>query len=194
LFLVGIAGDPVSDVAQAVAAYHFGSLLSAGNLTAGIAELHQLTRAYQSLASSRATGRAGFFIAANQEGGEVQSLQGPGFPAIPPALTQGSLSSSVLERQAAVWGGELRSAGFNLDLAPVMDVVPAGTADRNQPIGMLEREFGYSPATVAAHGARSSGGCSRQESRPPPSIPGAGPGSRQHRFHRRSRGQRDRAA
>jgi hypothetical protein len=66
LFLVGIAGDPVSDVAQAVAAYHFGSLLSAGNLTAGIAELRQLTRAYQSLASSRATGRAGFFIAANQ--------------------------------------------------------------------------------------------------------------------------------
>jgi hypothetical protein len=66
LFLVGIAGDPVSDVARAIAAYHFGSLLSAGNLTAGIAELRQLTRAYQSLASSRATGRAGFFIAANQ--------------------------------------------------------------------------------------------------------------------------------
>jgi beta-N-acetylhexosaminidase len=152
LFLVGIAGDPVSDVAQAVAAYHFGSLLSAGNLTAGVAELQQLTRGYQSLASSRATGGVRFFIAANQEGGEVQSLRGPGFSAMPSALAQGSLPTSVLQQQAAVWGRELRSAGFNLDLAPVMDVVPAGTADQNQPIGMLDREFGYSPATVAAHG------------------------------------------
>jgi beta-N-acetylhexosaminidase len=152
LFLVGIAGDPVSDVAQAVAAYHFGSLLSAGNLTAGVAGLQQLTRGYQSLASSRATGGVRFFVAANQEGGEVQSLQGPGFSAMPSALAQGSLSTSALQQQAAVWGRELRSAGFNLNLAPVMDVVPAGTADQNQPIGMLEREFGYSPAMVAAHG------------------------------------------
>jgi beta-N-acetylhexosaminidase len=152
LFLVGIAGDPVSDVAQAVATYHFGSLLSAGDLTAGVAGLRQLTRGYQSLASSRATSGVHFFIAANQEGGEVQSLQGPGFSAMPSALAQGSLSTSVLQQQAAVWGRELRSAGFNLNLAPVMDVVPAGTADENQPIGMIQREFGYTPATVAAHG------------------------------------------
>jgi beta-N-acetylhexosaminidase len=152
LFLVGIAGDPVSDVAQAVATYHFGSLLSAGDLTAGVAGLRQLTRGYQSLASSRATSGVRFFIAANQEGGEVQSLQGPGFSAMPSALAQGSLSTSVLQQQAAVWGRELRSAGFNLNLAPVMDVVPAGTADENQPIGMIQREFGSTPATVAAHG------------------------------------------
>jgi len=153
LFLVGLAGDPVSDVAQAVAAYHFGSLLSAGNLTVGAAELNQLTSGYQSLASARGTGQVRFFIAANQEGGEVQSLQGPGFAAIPPALVQGQLSAADLQQQAAVWGRELRSAGVNLDLAPVMDVVPPGTADQNQPIGMLQREFGDSPAAVALHGA-----------------------------------------
>jgi beta-N-acetylhexosaminidase len=152
LFLVGMAGDPVSDVAEAVTAYHFGSLLTAGNLTAGVASLRQLTRGYQSLASSGATGRVGFFIAANQEGGEVQSLQGPGFAAMPSALVQGSLSARALERQAVTWGLELRSAGFNLDLAPVMDVVPPGTADENEPIGMVQREFGDNPATVAAHG------------------------------------------
>jgi beta-N-acetylhexosaminidase len=152
LFLVGLAGDPASDVAQAVTTYHFGSLLTAGNLTAGVAGLRQLTRAYQSLASSRATGKVRFFIAANQEGGQVQSLQGPGFSAIPSALAQGSLSTPVLQQQAEVWGRELRSAGFNLDLAPVMDVVPPGTADQNQPIGMVQREFGDNPATVAAHG------------------------------------------
>jgi beta-N-acetylhexosaminidase len=152
LFLVGLAGDPVSGVAQAVTAYHFGSLLSAGNLTAGVAGLRQLTRGYQALASSRGTGKVRFFIAGNQEGGEVQSLQGPGFAPMPSALVQGGLSVAVLQQQAALWGRELRSAGFNLDLAPVMDVVPPGTAAQNQPIGMFQREFGDSPATVAAHG------------------------------------------
>jgi beta-N-acetylhexosaminidase len=33
-----------------------------------------------------------------------------------------------------------------------MDVVPPGTAGRNQPIGALRREFGSDPQTVAAHG------------------------------------------
>jgi beta-N-acetylhexosaminidase len=153
LFLVGIAGDPVSDVAQAVAAYHFGSLLTAGDLTAGAAEIRQLTRGYQSLATSRATGKVRFFIAANQEGGEVQSLQGPGFTAMPSALVQGTLSARFLQQEAAAWGRELKSADVNLDLAPVMDVVPAGTADQNQPVGMVQREFGFTPAAVAPHGA-----------------------------------------
>jgi beta-N-acetylhexosaminidase len=33
-----------------------------------------------------------------------------------------------------------------------MDVVPPGTAARNQPIGVLRREYGSDPQTVAAHG------------------------------------------
>ena len=33
-----------------------------------------------------------------------------------------------------------------------MDVVPPGTAQQNQPIGALRREFGSDPQTVAAHG------------------------------------------
>jgi beta-N-acetylhexosaminidase len=33
-----------------------------------------------------------------------------------------------------------------------MDVVPYETAAQNQPIGMVQREFGYDPATVAVHG------------------------------------------
>ncbi len=152
LFLVGIAGEPVSDVAQAVRTYHFGSLLFEGDSSASAAQIRQMTRGVQSLASAQTTAQVGFFIAANQEGGEVQQLQGPGFSAIPPALDQGQLSVRELQRQAAAWGRELRSAGVNLDLAPVMDVVPSATAGANQPIGMLQREFGFSPAPVAAHG------------------------------------------
>src|SRR5580693_5932065 len=127
LFLVGIAGAPAADVARAVRTYHFGSLLWQGTSTAG--------------------------VAANQEGGQVQELQGPGFTVIPPALTQGQLSAAELQRQAAAWGRELRSAGVNLDLAPVMDVVPAATASQNAPIGALQREFGHTPKTTGSHGS-----------------------------------------
>ena len=153
LFLVGIAGDPGTVVARAVAAYHFGSLLFGTTSAAGVEEDRQLALASQALASARATARVRFFIAADQEGGEVQRLRGPGFAAISSALAQGQLSPGALQQLAAAWGHELSSAGVNLDLAPVMDVVPPGTADLNQPIGVLQREFGDNPQTVAAHGA-----------------------------------------
>jgi beta-N-acetylhexosaminidase len=152
LFLVAILGDPGYVVAPAVSTYHFGSLLMATASTAGVAEIRQVTRAAQALATARTTAGVRFFLAANQEGGEVLGLQGPGFSVIPSALAQGQLSASALRRQAEAWARQLRSAGINLDLAPVMDVVPPGTASQNQPIGMLQREFGFTPATVAAHG------------------------------------------
>jgi beta-N-acetylhexosaminidase len=152
LFLVGIAGNPIAEVAQAVTTYHFGSLLFGTDTTAGVTGIRQLTRKIQALTSSYATAGVRFFIAANQEGGEVQNLQGPGFAQIPPALDQGQLTPADLQRQAADWGRELSSAGVNLNLAPVMDVVPPGTAAENQPIGALQREFGDTPAIVADHG------------------------------------------
>jgi beta-N-acetylhexosaminidase len=152
LFLVGIAGEPVADIAQAVGTYHFGSLLFGSDSTASTAQIRQMSRAVQALASAEATAKVRFFIAANQEGGQVQQLQGPGFAAIPSALDQGRLSARELQRDAAAWGRELRSAGVNLDLAPVMDVVPPGTASQNQPVGALQREFGFSPAAVGTHG------------------------------------------
>jgi len=152
LFMVGIADGLSSEVARAVTAYHFGSLLFGTTSTASLTEVRQVTAADQSLASAAATARVRFFISTDQEGGEVQRLRGPGFAAIPSAVAQGELARGVLRRDAAEWGRELRLAGVNLDLAPVMDVVPPGTAPRNQPIGALMREFGSDPDTVAAHG------------------------------------------
>src|SRR5207247_6222379 len=61
-------------------------------------------------------------------------------------------SPSLLQSRAAAWGTELRAAGINFNYAPVMDVVPAGTDARNQPIGVLQREYGHDPATVGSHG------------------------------------------
>jgi beta-N-acetylhexosaminidase len=151
LFLVGVTGDiagPEIDAAEKT--YHFGSLLL--NVSAaGTATLAGRTAVMQSLASS-GTGGVKFFIAANQEGGKIQQLTGPGFATMPSAVEQGGWSASTLRQSAANWGTELRAAGVNLDLAPVMDVVPAGTAASNAPIGALEREFGSDPASVGAHG------------------------------------------
>lgn len=151
LFLVGIAGEPAADVAQAVRAYHFGNLLWQGTSAAGLAADRRDSQAIQALASS-ATSGARFFVAANQEGGQVQELQGPGFTPIPSALAQGQLPVAELQQQAATWGRQLRSAGVNLDLAPVMDVVPSLTASQNAPVGALQREFGHTPQAAGSHG------------------------------------------
>lgn len=152
LFLVGVPGDVAgSQLGAAVRSYHFGSLLLTES-AAGAAALAEQTTAMQSLALS-GTGNVGFFIAANQEGGAVQQLTGPGFAAMPSALTQGGWPVHTLRAAATQWGTDLRAAGVNLNLAPVMDVVPEGTAAGNAPIGALMREFGSDPATNGAHGA-----------------------------------------
>ena len=93
-----------------------------------------------------------FFVAANQEGGLIQAMQGPGFSVIPSAVVQGSWAPTLLQSRAAVWATELRAAGINFNYAPVMDVVPPGTDAQNQPIGALQREYGHDPATVGSHG------------------------------------------
>jgi beta-N-acetylhexosaminidase len=153
LFLVGLPQNQAdAAVAAAVRSRHFGSVVFGMTSHAGAAQLRAATAAVQSLATSQATADVRFFIAANQEGGQVQALRGPSFPAIPAATAQGTTPPASLQQQAAAWGRELRSAGVNLNLAPVMDVVPPGTAQQNQPIGALEREFGSDPATVATHG------------------------------------------
>jgi beta-N-acetylhexosaminidase len=93
-----------------------------------------------------------FLVAANQEGGEIQQLSGPGFGVMPSELVQGTWTTSALRAQAQTWGSELHAAGVNLNLAPVMDVVPQATAASNQPIGALDREFGYDPQGNGEHG------------------------------------------
>jgi beta-N-acetylhexosaminidase len=151
LFLVGVPDDLAgSDTVQAVDAYHFGSVLLPKN-DEGTAEMAAGAAAIQALAPT-ATGGVKFLVAANQEGGEVQQLTGPGFDVMPSELVQGTWTTSALRAQAQTWGSELHAAGVNLNLAPVMDVVPEATAASNAPIGALDREFGFDPQTNGEHG------------------------------------------
>jgi beta-N-acetylhexosaminidase len=151
LFLVGVDGNVAGpELTAAERTYHFGSLLL-NKTSAGTAALAAQTAAMQELAPS-GTGGIRLFIAANQEGGEIQQLTGPGFATMPSALQQGSWALTTLRATATDWGTDLRAAGVNLDLAPVMDVVPQGSAASNAPIGALDREFGFDPVTNGEHG------------------------------------------
>jgi beta-N-acetylhexosaminidase len=154
LFMLGIDGGSLSPAdVSAIVTDHLGSVFVVNRRTDGVDGVGQLTRAIQALAPGSAAGRVGMFVAADQEGGLVQRLNGPGFSTIPPATQQGQLSAATLEQSATNWGKELKTAGVNVNLAPVMDVVPPGTDAINKPIGALNREFGHDPATVGDHGA-----------------------------------------
>ncbi len=153
LFVLGLAADRLGpDETAAVTEHHLGSVWFTETTSAGVAGVRAVADAVQALATHRATARVRFFVAANQEGGEIQALRGPGFSTIATAVDQGTLSSAELKRDAAGWGQELVAAGVNWNFAPVMDVVPPGADATNQPIGVLHREFGHDPGTVGVHG------------------------------------------
>ena len=151
LFVVGVDGNIAGpELTAAEHTYHFGSLLL-NKTGVGTAALAAQTAVMQELAPS-GTGGVRFFIAANQEGGQIQQLSGPGFAVMPSELVQGTWAPGTLRTAATNWGTDLRAAGVNLDLAPVMDVVPQRTAASNAPIGALDREFGFDPVTNGEHG------------------------------------------
>jgi beta-N-acetylhexosaminidase len=153
LFLVGVPSNAATpDVVAAVNQYHFGSVLLTKS-AASVSALAGGAAGIQALATQQGTGGVRFLVAANQEGGEVQQLSGPGFSVMPSALAQGQFSVGTLRADAEQWGSQLKAAGVNLDLAPVMDVVPQATAASNGPIGQYDREFGYDPVTNGTHGA-----------------------------------------
>ena len=149
LFLVGVAGNVAgAQLTAAERSYHFGSLL----LTKSAAGTEALARQTTAMQELTGTGGIGLFIGANQEGGQIQQLTGPGFDVMPSALVQGGWPLSTLRSAATQWGTDLHAAGVNLNLAPVMDVVPTATAASNAPIGQLDREFGSDPQANGEHG------------------------------------------
>src|SRR5205814_7823040 len=143
LFLLGLANDQLGPAEQsAIRTYHFGSAWFVEQSSAGATAIRAVADAVQALATPDTTASIRFFVAANQEGGIIQSLKGPGFSTIPSALDQSAIDPATLQSSAALWGRELASAGVNLNFAPVLDVVPPGTDAQNEPIGALRRGYG----------------------------------------------------
>lgn len=143
LFVVGVPADALGR-GEDLAGQGVGGLFLAGRPAGSAAELAGLTAGWQ----ERAEGPE-LWIAVDQEGGSVQSLKGPGFDRLPPATEQGDLPPDRLAGLAAGLGAQLGGAGVNLNLAPVVDVVPAGTESGNGPIGYFDRQYGATGAEVA---------------------------------------------
>ncbi|GAB3590027.1 glycoside hydrolase family 3 protein [Angustibacter peucedani] len=154
LFMVGApATGPVGTTAAQITKYHVGNVMLTGRSSAGTAATKRLTTSLKARATSSATHGVPLFVATDQEGGKVQVLSGPGFSTIPSALHQGGWWPSTVRAKAETWGRQLRAAGVNTDLAPVLDTVPsAAFAPKNAPIGYYQREFGYTTARVSTRG------------------------------------------
>jgi beta-N-acetylhexosaminidase len=142
LFVVGVRLDDLSPGA-ALAQQGVGGLFLAGRSQAPASQLAATTGHWQAAAAG-----PGLWVAADQEGGQVQTLSGDGFTRLPSALAQGRLPARELAAVADEMGGSLASAGLNLDLAPVADIVPPDSAAANPPIGAFDRQYGGTAAQV----------------------------------------------
>lgn len=118
------AGSDPSSLQDLIMNRHVGSVLIIGNWNSGTAGVAAATSALQSYAPSN-----------------NRLLM---------TTDQGTMSTDQLRRSAAVWGSQLKSAGINVDLAPVVGTV---TVDRatNDPVGALDRDFGLDAAGNADH-------------------------------------------
>jgi beta-N-acetylhexosaminidase len=150
LLMVAVSSGGVSSsAATAIDDSRAGSVLLLGNTTAGSARVAAVIERARSAA--RTPEDVDTLVAADQEGGQVQRLQGKGFDRIPSARQQAQDSPAALRSRAARWGQQLKRAGVDADLAPVADVVPKSLQNRNQPVGVLRRGYGSDPKAVAAH-------------------------------------------
>ena len=128
---------------------HVGGVFLAGRSGAGVEAVRALTDELTSLVATASTRGTPLLVATDQEGGDVQVLTGPGFSDIPSARRQGASGTESLTASAAAWGAELATAGINMNLAPVADLVDIADPAGNEPIGRWGREYGHNAAAVS---------------------------------------------
>ena len=91
LFLLGLANDRLGAAELgAIRNQHVGSVWFTAQTSIGIAGIRAIADDVQAQVSPASTADVGFFVAANQEGGLIQALKGPGFSTIPSAIVQAS--------------------------------------------------------------------------------------------------------
>src|SRR4051794_41516108 len=129
LLLVGVPADDPGGGAAGLAGVPVGGVFLQGRNWADAAAVGA------AVAQLQAPSAVPLQVAVDQEGGLVQTLKGPGFDRLPTATEQGRLPPDELRTGITTAAQQLRSAGITLDLAPVADVVPAGTEAANPPIG-----------------------------------------------------------
>ena len=148
LLMVGVPSSSPSQAAGLIRSERVGGVFLHGRTTTSATGLASRLASLQRLA--RRTSGVGVDIGVDQEGGQVRLLRGPGFVQLPSASVQGTWTAAELAARTAASARSLRAGGITMNLAPVADVVPAGTAADNPPIGRLQRQYGSTPGAVAA--------------------------------------------
>lgn len=138
MIVTGLSGTTApTSVLSAVRKGEVGSVILMGtNTLGGVNETRSLTSELQ--AAARAGGNPGLLIMTDQEGGEVKRLPGP------PGLAADEMGDPrVAAYEGRATAQLLRSAGVNVDLAPVADV-----ARIHGFMAAEHRTFGSTPAVV----------------------------------------------
>jgi beta-N-acetylhexosaminidase len=161
--MVGTPADRIDPATRSqVRRLHVGNVMLTGRSAGGVRAPARVARAMQRQVGPGSTGGVPLFVGTDQEGGLVQVLRGRGLSDLPTGLRQGGWSPRHLRRAAEAWAHQLRRAGVNVNLAPVLDTVPGPRAARhNPPIGRYQREYGYTPSAVRRHGLAFARGMSR---------------------------------
>ncbi len=146
LIWVGMYASDPHGADRYVADYDVGGVVLLGGFHSGVSA----TRAATGHIASFADPRVKLVVAADQEGGYVQQLQGSGFSTIPTAYYQGrTWTPSTIQTRTAAWAGQLKAAGVNVNLAPVADTVNKDFMPYNRPIGYYQRNYDYVADRVA---------------------------------------------
>ena len=136
LLMVGLQPTGSSSrLAAQVRSQRLGGVIYLGGWSGGTASMARISARLQKAAGGS------LLVAADQEGGQVQQLRGPGFTRMPSARAQADTGARTEEANVRAWSRELRAAGVTINLAPVADTVPTSIGAANQPIGRFRRDF-----------------------------------------------------
>lgn len=141
--IVGFNGTTLDDeLKHAIDTLNVGGLILFTRNIASPAQVQELCGAAQAYAA--ACGNPPLFVAIDQEGGVVARLKPP-FTQFPGNPFMRSTADAV--GFARITARELKQIGVNMNMAPVLDVAPAGGASV-----MRQRVFGDDPHWVARMG------------------------------------------
>ncbi len=146
LYMMAVTGSQIGpQEAQHLRDLGIGSVVLLKTPAIGLDAVRQVTNSIVSAGSDKIP----VLVSADQEGGLVQRLAGPGFSTIPAATVQATWSTSGLTMSWMAYASQMRAAGVLMNLAPVTDLVTPGDVATNAPIGQLHRNYGTSTTSVA---------------------------------------------
>ena len=149
LFMVGLPGTELDDSTRnLIEAYGINNFILFKRNAENPEQIRTLCLGLA--AACRAAGLGAPLISIDQEGGTVARLKEPFFTEFPDAraLAESERGEELLGEYAKTCAHELLAVGINMNLAPVLDVSPAGRG-----LFMERRSLGGEPDQVARLGA-----------------------------------------